>query len=218
MNDIILALYETLTSCAPAALAAALLSRKYNRRPKATMACTAALFIVYIAAVLHITGAGTLFDAIRRGFPQFDQCNLVPLVNGAQPLPCLLNIVLFIPLGYAIGRAGMRYARMRQAPVVFAKTTAWGFALSLAIETSQLLNNRVFDVDDLVMNALGTFAGCALVIALRQTEGDRHTGDDANTPISFNAQCAIAIVAGAGLIGRFLLFDELGVASVLYGF
>ena len=40
------------------------------------------------------------------------------------------------------------------------------FLLSLGIELAQLLNYRVSDVDDLIMNTLGAFLGYALLMLL----------------------------------------------------
>ena len=69
-----------------------------------------AFFIAYIAAVLHITGAGTLPGGMRRGMPHLDQCNFIPFLNGADPLQCLLNAALFVPFGCFLAEAFIKNA------------------------------------------------------------------------------------------------------------
>ncbi len=68
----------------------------------------------------------------------------------------LLNIILFVPVGYL-------------TPLTFRKVNKWwkllavGFGFTFCIETLQLLTHRGwFDVDDLVLNTLGTMLGWVL--------------------------------------------------------
>ena len=73
-------------------------------------------------------------------------------------LQLLLNVVLFLPLGFLL----MRFLRRG-----FAHTAIVGFILSLVIELTQLsgllglypCSYRQFDVDDLLTNTLGAVAG-----------------------------------------------------------
>ncbi|MCO6559075.1 MAG: VanZ family protein [Bifidobacterium sp.] len=77
----------------------------------------------------------------------------------AAALQLLLNIVFFVPLGFALAR----WARWKCYAVIPA-----GFLVSLLIETSQLTGvwgiypcaYRQFDVDDLLTNTLGAIIGC----------------------------------------------------------
>ncbi|WEV59018.1 VanZ family protein [Bifidobacterium sp. ESL0728] len=74
-------------------------------------------------------------------------------------LQLLLNIIFFIPLGFALSR----WARWKFYAVI-----PVGFLVSLFIETSQLTGvwgiypcaYRQFDVDDLLTNTLGAIIGC----------------------------------------------------------
>ncbi len=99
----------------------------------------------------------------------FDKINLVPFREmqrfiskwetvGAVSalLNTLGNVIGFIPLGIFV-------------PILFKKTRrVWkqllmGFMVSLAVETIQLvLDVGVFDVDDLILNTVGTIVGYAL--------------------------------------------------------
>ncbi|RJQ73758.1 VanZ family protein [Pseudonocardiaceae bacterium YIM PH 21723] len=69
-----------------------------------------------------------------------------------------LNILLFVPLGAMLLFWGRRS---------FAQAALLGFGISLGIETVQLLwANRIFDVDDLITNTVGTAVGWALVLSV----------------------------------------------------
>ncbi|ONI85798.1 hypothetical protein ALI144C_11800 [Actinosynnema sp. ALI-1.44] len=79
----------------------------------------------------------------------------------------LLNVLLFVPLGFFARALWRRTAR--QAVVI-------GFAASLMIEITQLSGNfgtapfvyRIFDVDDLMTNTFGALAGYLLANAVLQ--------------------------------------------------
>ena len=65
------------------------------------------------------------------------------------------NIVWFVPFGFLL-------------PVIWQKLKSYytiplGFLLSLVIETSQfILKKGMFEIDDLVLNTLGTAIGCLI--------------------------------------------------------
>lgn len=80
----------------------------------------------------------------------------------------LLNIVLFVPLGFLL-------------PLIWEReNNPWkillaGVSFSLLIELSQLLNLRSTDIDDLLLNTLGAMIGFALMrlFALMTKRGKR---------------------------------------------
>ena len=110
----------------------------------------ASLFTLYLCA---------MFD--RVGIPAIQYCTWHPAVN-LMPftdeknlrffLQVGLNAVLFLPFGFLL-------------PVLWRKCRSWkstvaaGFLTSLGIEILQLFCYRATDVDDLIMNTLGTFLG-----------------------------------------------------------
>ena len=111
-----------------------------------------------------------------------------------------------------------------------AKTAAGSFIFSLVIETSQLLNNRTFDIDDLVMNTLGGCIGFAIALAaarLMQCSALRRHA--VRTALQQNRDCAsthprrngvtIAFsgIAAAAFLGRFVLVTALAAAGRLDG-
>ena len=101
-------------------------------------------------------------------------------------LSILLNIALFVPLG-ALAETSWRFRRMRRAPegvpadgsrlarsVPHRRVLAWvaiGCAVSCLIELTQYTGlfgvvpctYRVVDIDDVIMNTLGAYAGVRLV-------------------------------------------------------
>lgn len=71
----------------------------------------------------------------------------------------LVNIVMFLPMGvlFKIKDTKLKY------------TLAAGFIVSLLIESAQFILKRgVFDVDDLILNTLGTLFG--FIIAKNLTD------------------------------------------------
>lgn len=84
----------------------------------------------------------------------------------------VFNVFLFVPLGAYL----RHYTRRNPALIVLA-----GFGISLLIETTQLTGNwflfecpyRLFDVDDLLTNTVGTAVGLLLAPALRLIDRPR---------------------------------------------
>ncbi|QNK40716.1 VanZ family protein [Caproicibacter fermentans] len=90
------------------------------------------------------------------------EVNLIPFHYLAADIrPYLENILLFIPFGFLLPLLWERYHP-------FWKTVSCGFLLSLSIELSQLFNRRISDIDDLLMNTLGAFAGWLFWLLLRK--------------------------------------------------
>ena len=110
----------------------------------------------------------------------------LPLAWILYALSILLNIALFVPLG-ALAETTWRICRMRRAPegapadgsrlarsIPHRRVLAWvaiGCAVSCLIELTQYTGlfgvvpctYRVVDIDDVIMNTLGTYAGVRLL-------------------------------------------------------
>ncbi|MBO5569415.1 MAG: VanZ family protein [Clostridia bacterium] len=85
------------------------------------------------------------------------------------------NIVLFIPVGVLVPIV----ADWRQ----LWKTAVIGFAFSLLIETLQLITSRgCFDLDDVILNGLGTVIGFGIYRAVEKlfTKTDLNAADNAD--------------------------------------
>ena len=200
-----LALYACEFACTavPAFIAYLAFRRKLNA--DAPSIALATVFAVYLFALLHFTGVGTLHDALRFGLDlNSHQMNLVPFANFSEDVEGhLLNILLFVPFGLLMPMISGR--RQGALPVV-----AMATATSLIIEVSQLLNSRVTDVDDLLMNAIGALIGYC-VFRLIDQKSKNQSGKPTRMAI------AVAMIAAA-FLGRFFLYDEMGLAKVLFGF
>ena len=80
--------------------------------------------------------------------------NLIPFqdFSPSNITGMVLNTVMFAPLGFLLPAYFERYRRWN-------RTIAAGFLTSLTVEAIQLFTLRATDVDDLIMNTLGTLAG-----------------------------------------------------------
>lgn len=168
----------------------------------------ALLFALYISAVLHITNAGTLYQLLRYGIEfRQDTINLVPFSRVSTPMDyrgCLLNVLMTVPLGLLIP---LIWPEKRK----FWTALSTGFVFSLVIELSQLMNNRRTDVDDLICNTVGACLGFLLSgLWARPAKGKNPEGP----PKPYGPAAYMAVI----FLGRFLLFDDFGLAKRLYGF
>jgi len=83
--------------------------------------------------------------------------NLIPLIDIVNsPLAyiknTILNIVLFIPMGFLVPAIWKNYRSMKA-------TVFMGLALSVSIEILQIFTFRLTDIDDLITNTAGTVIG-----------------------------------------------------------
>ena len=83
--------------------------------------------------------------------------NLIPFqdFSARNILGMALNAVMFAPLGFLLPAYFERYRD-------WGRTLAAGFLTSLTVELIQLFTFRATDVDDLLMNTLGTVVGFLL--------------------------------------------------------
>lgn len=146
--------------------------RRRNQSSAASSVALAAVFSAYLFALLHFTGAGTLHDAMRFGV-DFNPhlLSLVPFAGFFRDIEGhVLNVLLFVPLGLLVPMvSGARPGALRMALMAA--------ATSVAIEASQLLNSRVTDVDDLLMNVIGALLGYRLLMCVSQARKELPVGD-----------------------------------------
>ena len=83
--------------------------------------------------------------------------NLIPFqdFSTSNITGMVLNAVMFAPLGFLLPLYFERYRH-------WGRTLAAGFLTSLTVELIQLITFRATDVDDLIMNVLGTLVGFLL--------------------------------------------------------
>lgn len=203
MKKLILEGYAAFTALLPFVLVACSGSSRQPTKPLLDLRLT--VFAVYIAAVLSVTGAGTLYDCSIYGLQvRTEQLNLLLFSQKIDKVAYLQNVLLFVPLGVLLP---LLWPEMRKLKRVLLNSL--GF--SLLLELSQLCNNRCTDVDDLLLNTVGALLGYSLVRLLLalQPSFARQGAQPAREPWFF-----IAVM----FCGRFLLFSEMGIARLLYGF
>ena len=140
---------------------------KKKKKKKATITffntLNEALWLITVVTILLITG---MFEAVFSGTfgvtSIFDGSSVIDftiLSEGITPAT-ILNMVLFLPLGFF---SVMVFKKIR---------TKWiygvliGFLFTSMIESIQLFTGRFFQIDDILMNTLGTYIGYVLGIYL----------------------------------------------------
>ena len=87
--------------------------------------------------------------------------NLIPFNDGFD-ISGILNIIFFMPLGFLLPTLWKKYRS-------FLKTLSYGIIFSFIIEIGQLFTkNRATDINDLIMNTLGTILGWIIFNFLRK--------------------------------------------------
>src|SRR5699024_6959909 len=95
------------------------------------------------------------------------------------------------------------------------KAIAWnGFSFSILIELSQLFNIRVTDIDDLILNTFGTVLGVVLLKRVME-RSDFVRKAAALDGSSLQGKQPMVLVT-ALFAGRFLLYNEIGLAKALH--
>ena len=135
-------------------------------RPRREWALAA--FVLYCGGMAMLTLTPRDFhpyDALARGYPgpffRIGTLNLALLRSLRYSKAIFLaNVVMFLPFGWM---RGMLWRRSRWYTVA-----ALACAITAAVELFQLLVGRAFDVDDLLLNAVGTFLGWLLWLLLKK--------------------------------------------------
>lgn len=161
------------------------------------------VFAVYVLGVYHFTGAGTLYD-IKRFIFIPELINLIPFSNEIDIVAYVLNVVLFVPLGLLAPMIWQKSDRLTNILGV-------GLGFTLLIEVSQLLNFRSTDIDDVILNVLGAAVGFGVYkLWDKMTESKYRV----NSPVT--AELAMCILLA--FAGRFFLYNEMGLMSLIHGF
>lgn len=207
MDRYIFLSYEILASLIPFLIALVFCKKVYKREEQEwgkSRRIFLILFAMYIIAVFYFTGAGTLYDFIRNQFSlQWARTNLAPFDTGVFSVTNKLNILLFVPLGFFLPLLWAKYQNL-------AKVFQSAFFFSLLIELSQLLNSRSADVDDLIFNSLGGLVGYGIFTLLFRFSKNKGQG----SPLTWEASLYIGIL----FLGRFFLFNDIGLTELMYGF
>ncbi|TKH21666.1 VanZ family protein [Bacillus wiedmannii] len=163
------------------------------------------VFLFYLSLVYKVTQIATVWDISRyEKWIRVSQINLT-LFDTAGSTTYLLNIVLFMPLGFLLPTIWPQFRKMKN-------TVCAGFFFSLAIELNQLLNNRITDIDDLFTNTLGAIIGYVLYRVLFKMickrEGKK-LDTNSSLVIKYDAVfCLVCSFVGAMLIYHPALFGR----------
>ena len=205
MNYLLIHGYEILSAFIPFLIVFVLCRNMRKRQgipPDRSASPVILIFSFYVIGVYYLTGAGTLYDGFLYQLEfRPDQLNVVPFSNGMD-ITSYFNILLFVPFGFLIPLIGKQMDRI--IPVL-----GIGFLFTTLIELSQFLNNRRTDIDDILLNLIGTVIGFGLYRAI-----GKHQKHHASH-ISFVELSLYILVM---FLGRFLLFNEMGIARLIYGF
>ena len=208
MDDLIFLGYEILSAVIPFLIVLVLFR---NTQKKKGVSYTGYSFIamvvfaVYLVGVYHFTGAGTIYDGLMYRFEwRQEQFNWIPFSNNIDVVAYILNVVLFIPLGLLVP---IIWQEMNK----FSNLLVTGFLFTILIEASQLLNNRRTDIDDILLNVLGAVVGFGLFKLFNKIIKSKFY---VKNLIIAELWISVVIV----FLGRFLLYNEMGLAKVLYGF
>lgn len=208
MFSIIAIGYELLSSLIPFLIMLILFRRvrgKYSASVSRWHYILPAVFAVYIVAVFHITGVGTLYDGLTAELEEMkERINLIPFSNKIDTIGYLLNVVLFVPLGFFIPLIWKQMGKLSNSLLA-------GAAFSILIELSQLLSYRGTDIDDLITNTLGATIGYLIYKMWDRLSRSKYqfTGID-----SWELPAYILVL----FLGRFLFFNYVGLIDLVYGF
>lgn len=134
-----------------------LIFRKNRAVPKARIVMASLVLYYYLCVMLtNIVGIPTLGEYRRlAGLGEtffHPNINLIPFVDGFS-LSFVLNIFLFLPLGFLCPMISKRYQCVKNIFFI-------GLGLSLTIEIVQLFTlYRATDIDDLITNTVGALIG-----------------------------------------------------------
>lgn len=127
--------------------------KKMTRKRKALLM----ILGLYLCSVFSVTGLPTVKD-----FKLDFSIHLVPLLDIIQGGPsywesAALNVLLLMPFGFLLPFLWERFRSWKNV-------LAAGGCLSLFIETAQIFTYRLTDIDDLILNSLGTVLGYGVAV------------------------------------------------------
>lgn len=119
---------------------------------KSVLSC---VFSLYLAAVFSLVGIPNIT------YVRFEiNLNLIPFLGLIDDFKnSILNVLLFVPLGWMLPVLWKKYRKRRE-------TALFGLGMSLVIELLQMFTFRATDINDLIMNGIGTYLGFLLADAL----------------------------------------------------
>lgn len=162
------------------------------------------VYCLYFFFIFKYTNSGTIYDLRRYGI-DFKNVNLIPFSHDIDVVVYIYNVLMFIPLGILLP---LIWERMRNC-----KSIAFVSLLSsFLIEISQLVNNRVTDIDDLILNTIGGIIGYLIFKLLVKKSNIKFLNKKRDSILSPMFIFVILIVS------RAVFFNEFSLAKILYRF
>ena len=207
MDQLIFCGYEFASAFVPGLIVFLVMLNKRGKRDgwkNISAIALSVVLIVYITGVYHFTGAGTLYEGMRYGFDGTLEYNVIPFSKNIDIVGYALNILLFIPLGILLPIMNERNKRFKALII-------WAIGFAVMIELSQILNHRATDIDDILLNTLGAVLGYGMYKIIYGITYDKLKYKTIPGAII----CTIVI---ATFIGRFFIYNDMGLARIMYGF
>ena len=127
-----------------------------GRKQSAEHIITSLLFCLYIVGILTVTGI-----CVKAAFsPRIVLVPFVDMISG--PVDTVLNILMFIPMGFFLPAMYKEYDRI-------SRTAVTALLISLSIETVQAFGYGTTDINDLITNTAGACTGYIMYRALCST-------------------------------------------------
>lgn len=104
------------------------------------------VFCYYLIGILTMTG----IHAFKPFSPRIVLIPFRDMING--PLDTILNVVLFLPLGFFLPLLYEKYNKMNMVALA-------GLSLSAVIEATQMFGMGATDINDLITNTVGACLG-----------------------------------------------------------
>lgn len=109
-------------------------------------------FVASIVFCYYLVGIFTMVGnhAFKTFSPRIVLVPFVDMING--PVDTILNVILFIPLGFFLPLLYKKYNRVNRIALT-------GFLFSISIEIVQMFGMGSTDINDLITNTVGTCLG-----------------------------------------------------------
>lgn len=120
--------------------------KKSEKKQTPIHIATVFVFCYYLIGILTMTGIGKL----KSFSPEIVLIPFLDMISG--PIDTVLNIVLFVPLGFFLPLLYKKYSRISNIALT-------GFLFSLSIEIVQMFGRGLTDINDLITNTAGASLG-----------------------------------------------------------
>lgn len=145
------------------------------------------IFIFYLYLVLQVTGIPSIWEIGNYGsLIRLEEISLIPFQSKGLTTYAL-NVIMFMPLGFLLPFIWKQWRSLLP-------TLLTGLVFSLIIELTQLFNRRLTDIDDLMMNTLGTVIGYGIWLLYQRVFGrKKKTSLSSKEPIAYISLAILGI-------------------------